>query len=233
MTTEHTVKAFDDELRNLTDQVSCMWRTASRALERAVDALIRKDKAIADDVVLCDLELDTMQKSIEAASVQIIALRQPVAIDLRQVVGALRMATDLERVGDLAKNIAKRVAIIEASPKHHVVPAGFTALAEAAKAQLEKGMTAFEMDDADEASQVRMRDDRIDVLYNGLFRELLTYMMEDQRSISQCVHLLFCAKNLERVGDHATNLAETIEYIITGGDVSTDRPRAETVVAME
>ncbi|KSV62233.1 hypothetical protein N185_37350 [Sinorhizobium sp. GW3] len=233
MTTKHTVRAFDDELQNLTQQILYMGRMAAHLLSRAIASLLNNDTSIADEVVVSDLQLDAMQRSIETRSVEIIALRQPVADDLRRLVGVMRMANDLERVGDLAKNIAKRVEIIEASLKHTVVSAGFLPLADAVKDQLSKAMMAFETDDAHEASKVRLSDAQIDVLYNGLFRELLTYMMEDQRLITACAHLLFCAKNLERVGDHATNLAETVEFIVTGDDHSNDRPRAETVIPVE
>lgn len=233
MTIDHTIRAFDEELQDLTGQVSAMGRIAAALVEKSVNALIENDKTLADDVVKADLQLDAMQRTAETAAVQIIARRQPVANDLRRIVGAMRMVSNLERVGDLAKNIAKRAAIMDASLNRGVVSAGFSTLAEAAKSQLAGALDAFQNNDAETACQIRLQDEHIDVLYNGLFRELLTYMMEDQRSITLCAHLLFCAKNLERIGDHATNLAETVEYIVTGDDVSADRPRVDTVVAME
>lgn len=226
---EHTSHAFEQELGDLTQKVSSMGTVARQLLDEAVAALLAGDKVLAARVIESDRELDLAQREIESLAVQMIARRQPMADDLRAIVAAMRMVADLERVGDLGKNIAKRTVAIQSSLERRVVSSGVESLAQAAKEQVEAVMKAFEHRDADAARAVRLGDERIDVLYTALFRELLTYMMEDPRSITLCAHLLFCAKNLERVGDHATNLAETVEYAITGDSPPVDRPKGVTV----
>jgi phosphate transport system protein len=151
------------------------------------------------------------------------------ALDLREIMGALRISNDLERVGDMAKNIAKRVTVLNGSnivAKQLVI--GVEHLAEIALEQLKDVLDAFTLRDQAAALRVRDRDDEIDALYTSLFRELLTYMMEDPRNITFCTHLLFCAKNIERIGDHATNIAETVHFVVTGTQLSDERQRSDT-----
>lgn len=229
--TDHTIHAFDDELAALRTSVADMGALAERLLRDAVSALLESNATLAADVVRDDHELDLGQREIEALAVQMIARRQPVADDLRHIVSAMRMASEIERIGDLAKNIAKRASILQAPLDRRSVSAGVQHLSKAALGQLSAVLRSFANADVEAARAVRASDERIDDLYMSLFRELLTYMMEDPRSITVCAQLLFCAKNLERVGDHATNLAETIDYALSGEVPTLDRPRGATVVA--
>lgn len=214
--TEHTVTAFDDDLKSITSKINEMGGYAESMVEQAVQALVRGDLVLAGSVVADDVALDNLQYKLDELVVLTIARRQPMALDLREVVGALRMASDLERVGDMGKNIAKRTKEVTdfAHPKQ--VLRGLEHLTSLALEQLRNVLDAYVNKDVDKAREVLARDDEIDQVYTSLFRELLTYMMEDPRNISFCTHLLFCAKNIERVGDHATNIAETILYIVTG-----------------
>jgi phosphate transport system protein len=156
-----------------------------------------------------------------------IARRQPMARDLREIIAAIRISTDLERVGDLAKNIAKRVVALQGQIQPKKLVHGVEHIAELSLAQLKNVIDAYSVRDLDVAHQVWARDDEIDALYTSLFRELLTYMMEDPRNITFCTHLLFCAKNIERIGDHATNIAETVHYLITGTTLVDERPKRD------
>lgn len=229
--TDHTIHAFDDELSALRTSVANMGSLAERLLRDAVAALLESNTALAADVVRDDYQLDIAQREVEALAVQMIARRQPVADDLRQIVSAMRMASEIERVGDLAKNIAKRASVMQAPLDRRSVSAGVQHLSKAALGQLSTVLQSFIDGDIEVARAVRASDGRIDDLYMSLFRELLTYMMEDPRSITVCAQLLFCAKNLERVGDHATNLAETIDYALSGEVPALDRPRGATITA--
>ena len=203
----HTIASYDTDLKELDALVSEMADDAVSALEDAAKALATGDVALAQTVIAADAEMDRLQHSIEGKAVSTIATRQPVAIDLRQIISTIRIANDLERIGDLAKNVAKRVI----------------AMGE----QLQNVTVAYRNRDDAMALEVWRSDGAIDTLHTSLFRELLTYMMEDPRSIGVCAHLLFCAKNLERVGDHATNIAETTHYMIMGDMLSSDRPKAD------
>jgi phosphate transport system protein len=214
--TDHTVTAFDDDLRLITRKVTEMGGYAESIVAQAVHALMRGDKTMADSIIAQDLVLDTLQHELDEHAFVVIARRQPMALDLREIIGALRMAGDLERIGDMGKSIAKRTKEVAdiAFPKK--VFHGLEHLNQLALEQLKNVLDAYVHKDVEKAREVIARDDEIDQVYTSLFRELLTYMMEDPRNITFCTHLLFCAKNIERIGDHATNLAETIEYIITG-----------------
>lgn len=229
--TEHTIHAFDEELAALRSSVANMGTLAERLLGDGVSALLDSNTALAADVVRDDFQLDIAQREIEALAVQMIARRQPVADDLRHIVGAMRMASEIERIGDLAKNIAKRASVLQAPLDRRSVSAGVQHLSKAALGQLSRVLKSFDESDIEAARSVRASDERIDDIYMSLFRELLTYMMEDPRSITVCAQLLFCAKNLERVGDHATNLAETIDYALSGEVPALDRPRGATITA--
>jgi phosphate transport system protein len=182
---------------------------------------------------VADRAVDTLQHEIEERAVQTIARRQPMAVDLREIVSAMRIANDLERVGDLAKNVAKRVVAIGEQRSPVTLAAGLESLSLRVADQLEAVLKAYRNRDATAALAVWEADDAIDALFTSLFRELLTYMMEDPRSIGYCTHLLFCAKNLERVGDHATNIAETAHFVITGQVIATERPKADGSIAIE
>ena len=176
----------------------------------------------ADDAVL-----DEGQREIDDKAIVIIARRQPMATDLREIIGAIRISADLERVGDLAKNIAKRVVAVTEGRQPTSLFRGIDALAEPGAAPAQGSARRLRSRSVDKIGFVRDRDDQIDAMYTSLFRELLTYMMEDPRNITPCTHLLFCAKNIERIGDHATNIAETIYYIVTGEQMPAERPKGD------
>ncbi|MDX2264567.1 MAG: phosphate signaling complex protein PhoU [Hyphomicrobiales bacterium] len=224
---EHIVKAFEDELKALDSQIAKMGGLAEEALGRAILALDRRDPEIAEQAIRDDKAIDDLERLVEEQAISIIARRQPMALDLRQIVTAIRVASDLERIGDLSKNIAKRALAVAAEPHPKQVMLGIKHIGLSALEQLKNVLNAYSSRDADKAMKVWLRDERIDNMYNSLFRELLTYMMEDPRNIGICTHLLFGAKNIERIGDHATNIAETIHYLVHGAAISEDRPKGD------
>ena len=224
---QHTVTSYDDELKNLASRVAEMGGLAETMVNDAVSALVRKDSDQAQKIVQTDKRLDQLQAELEEIAVLIIARRQPVAQDLRDIVAAMRISNDLERVGDLAKNIAKRVIAIDDSFNSKRFALGVEHMAELAQQQLKSVLDAYAERDAEAAEAVRAQDDEIDAIYTSIFRELLTYMMEDPRQISICAHLLFCAKNIERIGDHATNIAENVTYMVTGSQPQDERPKVD------
>jgi phosphate transport system protein len=228
MASEHTAKAFDSDLQELTRLVAEMGGLVERMITESVDALVRRDVALGKRVVAADLEIDRLQHAIEERAVLTIARRQPMAIDLREIVGALRIASDLERIADLAKNIAKRVIVMNGALSLPKVSGGFDAMARLALERVKQVLDAYSQRDVAAALEVWKADGDVDALYNSLFRELLTYMMEDPRNIGSCTHLLFCAKNLERIGDHATNIAETVYYMVNGVTLADERPKLDT-----
>ncbi|KPL52507.1 phosphate signaling complex protein PhoU [Prosthecomicrobium hirschii] len=225
---EHTVRSYDQELKMLAGKIAEMGGLAEGLVADSVTALVRMDTALAQKVILTDVRLDRLQREVEEKAILIIAKRQPMAMDLREIVAALRISNDLERVGDMAKNIGKRVIAINTNFGAKKLVIGVEHLADIALEQLKDVLDAFTARDDERALQVRKRDDEIDALYTSLFRELLTYMMEDPRNITICTHLLFCAKNIERIGDHATNIAETVHYVVTGEQLIEDRPKGDT-----
>ena len=205
-----------------------MGRLVKQQIEDATEAMRRHDIAFAEQVAAADRRLDAAQRKIEDLAVTTIARRQPVAVDLRELVGAMRMSVDLERIGDFAKNIAKRVAAL--SNNFHIdgVMPQLELMVQQVINQLSCVLESYERRDVSKALEVWRKDQDIDALNNSLFRTLLTHMMEDPRSISSCTHLLFCAKNIERMGDHITNIAEAIYYIVEGHEVEEERPKADT-----
>ena len=221
----HIVTAFDAELSGLRGAIAEMGGLAEKMLADATAALVRDDAALAQNVIAADPRLDTLQREVEENGILIIARRQPLAVDLREIVSAIRIAGDLERAGDLAKNIGKRVLAITGRTHPRRVVAGVRHMSDLALGQLKDVLDAYAGNDVAAATAVWRRDGDIDALNNSLFRELLTYMMEDPRSISFCTHLLFCAKNIERIGDHSTNIAETVHYLVTGEPLSGERPK--------
>ncbi|MBT9292078.1 phosphate signaling complex protein PhoU [Prosthecodimorpha staleyi] len=225
---EHTVRSYDQELKMLAGKIAEMGGLAEGLVADSVTALVRMDTVLAQKVILTDARLDRLQREVEEKAILIIAKRQPMAMDLREIVAALRISNDLERVGDMAKNIGKRVIAINTNFGAKKLVIGVEHLADIALEQLKDVLDAFTARDDERALQVRKRDDEIDALYTSLFRELLTYMMEDPRNITICTHLLFCAKNIERIGDHATNIAETVHYVVTGEQLVEDRPKGDT-----
>ena len=230
---DHTVKSFDQELKDLAARISEMGGIAESMLARAVESLVKGDVRLADSVIQSDTRLDTLERDVAERAILTIARRQPMADDLRFIVSSIKLAADIERIGDLAKNISKRVKVLDQPFLHKSLVAGITHLGDLALERLHQVLDAYANRDVEAALDVWRRDEDIDALHNSLFRELLTYMMEDPRSISVCTHLLFCAKNIERMGDHSTNIAETIHYLATGHPLTQDRPRQGAVPGSE
>lgn len=229
---EYTVRTYGDELAQLTAEVARMGGLAEAQVADAVDCVARRDVALAQAVVARDERLDLMQREIERRSIRIIALRQPMAVDLRRTVSAIKLALELERTGDMAKNIAKRALVLADAEPMSPLTRSVERMGRLVVSRLKSVLDAYTARDLEAATAVWRSDDDIDEHYNSLFRELLTYMMGDPRTIGACAHLLFIAKNLERVGDHATNLAEIIHFEITGEDlIAAQRPKWESVDA--
>jgi phosphate transport system protein len=222
---EHTVKSFDVELETLDRYIAEMGGIAEKMLADAMDALAGMNVELAQRVVSSDPRLDLLQRTVEEFAVHTIAKRQPLAVDLREIVGAIRISADLERVGDLAKNIAKRAALIAGEMRIPRSVVGLRSMHDVAATQLNDVLDAYAQRDPERAKAVWKRDAELDSLEDSVFRDLLTFMMEDPRNITFCTHLLFCSKNLERVGDHTTNIAETVVYIVTGESLPVERPR--------
>ena len=214
---QHIVTSYEDELKGLSRSIAEMGGLAEQLVDQSITALLRSDAALARSVVAADRQIDDLHRQIEERAILVIARRQPMAQDLRETIAAFRIVSDLERVGDLGKNIAKRaLAIQDHAPFSQKLRVGVEHLAELGLQQLGKVLDSYGTRDVAKAREVCARDEEIDAVYTSLFRELLTYMMEDPRNITMCTHLLFCAKNIERIGDHATNIAETVYYLVTG-----------------
>lgn len=230
--TEHTVKAFSVELDALSAEVARMGGLAESMAVDSITAVVKRDAALAQNVIGRDLRVDASQRDLERQVTRLMALRHPVAIDLRETLAAWKIAADLERVGDLAKNIAKRALVLNQSDPVQLARS-VERMGRIACAHLKQVLDSYSQRDVGLALSVWYRDEEIDAHYNSLFRELLTYMMEDPRTIGPCVHLQFIAKNIERIGDHATNIAETIHYLVTGEEITADRPRADDLATRE
>jgi len=213
---EHTVKSYEAELTLLDQRIAQMGGLVEQLLGNAFAALERRDPRLASEAIASDRAIDDLQRDIEEQAISMIARRQPMASDLRRIVATLKVAGDLERIGDLAKNIAKRALAIAPESRPQSLILGQRHMAELAMASLKNVLDAYMSRDDEKALAVWRSDTDIDALYNSVFRELLTYMMEDPRNIGLCTHLLFGAKNIERIGDHATNIAETVHYMVTG-----------------
>lgn len=223
--TEHIVRAYDIEIKDLQGKIAEMGGVAEQMLADAMDAISRRDTRLAQQIIIADARLDNLQRDVEERAILTIARRQPMAVDLRDVVSTIRIANDIERVGDLVKNIAKRIVAMEGQFPPQKLLTGLNHMSLLALEQFKSVIDAYTQRDVDQALGVWKRDGDVDNLYTSLFRELLTYMMEDPRNISFCTHLLFSAKNIERVGDHATNIAETVYYLVTGETLAVERPK--------
>jgi phosphate transport system protein len=226
---EHIVKSYEEELNHLTAEVARMGGLAEAQVADAIAAVVRRDVAMAEAVVARDERLDAMEADIERKVIRMIALRQPMANDLRRTISAMKIAGNLERVGDMAKSIAKRLLVVVESEPMTPLNRSIQRMGKLVGQRLKEVLDAYTSNDIDRAIGVWSRDNEVDEHYNSLFRELLTYMMGDPRTISPCAHLLFVAKNLERIGDHATNIAEIIHYDITGETMASERPKTEAV----
>ena len=229
---EHIVKSYEDELNTLGAACVRLGGLAESQLGDAVDAVVRRDPALATKVLQQDDRLDEIEADVEQKAIRLIALRQPMANDLRKTMAAMKIASNLERCGDLAKNIAKRTMVLSDIEPMPALSRSIERMGRLVETRLKEVLDAYISNDPDRAMNVWRRDHEVDEHYNSLFRELLTYMMGDPRTITACAHLLFVAKNLERIGDHATNIAEIVHYEITGEQVSpADRPRADDLRA--
>jgi len=225
--TRHTITAFEDELRELKSLISRMGGLAESALAASIDALLKRDVDMARKVIDEDKRIDNLEREIETQAIEILARRQPVADDLREIVSTLKISSDLERIGDYAKNIAKRATVINQSPPLKPISV-IPEMTRIARKMINDVLDAFIERDAAKALAVWQHDEQIDELYNSLFRELLTYMMESPSAITPCTHLLFVAKNIERVGDHITNIAEIVHYVARGEMIDAARPKSDT-----
>ena len=223
----HIVKSYDAEFSELDRITAEMGGLAEKLLADAFAALSRRDPRLAESAAASDREIDRLERQLQERAITLIAKRQPMANDLRHVMTVLKIGADLERVGDLAKNIAKRALAL--SPENHpkTLMSGLGHMTELALRQLKDVLDAFGTRDAARAVAVWRGDASLDALYNSVFRELLTYMMEDPRTIGLCTHLLFAAKNIERIGDHTTNIAENIHFFVTGAVHSDERPKGD------
>jgi phosphate transport system protein len=229
---EHIVKAFDSELQLLDKRVAQMGGLAERLLAHSFDALSRRDPKLAEEAVANDRSIDTLERDLQEQTILMIARRQPVATDLRHIMTVLKIAGDLERIGDLAKNIAKRALAVSGENHPKSLMTGLKHMTELALHQLKDALDSYIERDAEKALAVWRHDEKIDAMYNSLFRELLTYMMEDPRNIGLCTHLLFGAKNIERIGDHTTNIAENVYYLVHGRAIADDRPKGDDTSSM-
>jgi phosphate transport system protein len=229
---EHIVRSYDQELELLDKKIAQMGGQVEQLLARGFDALERRDPQLAEEIVGEDRKVDALEGEIQDLTIQMIARRQPMAIDLRHIMTVLKIAGDLERTGDLAKNIAKRALAVSGENHPKPLMTGLKHMVELAMSQLKDVLDAYAERDGEKAVAVWRRDERIDAMYNSLFRELLTYMMEDPRNIGLCTHLLFAAKNIERVGDHTTNIAEDVHYLVHGAPLADDRPKGDDTASM-
>jgi phosphate transport system protein len=226
MASEHIVKAYEEELRKLSNTVAEMGGLAESQLGGAIQAVSERDSELAARVVEGDTKVDQLERDLDNLAIRLLALRQPVARDLREIFAALKMASDIERIADYAANVAKRSIALSQTPPVRPVFA-LPRMAQFAQLLIKDVLDAYVERDAEKAYEVWTRDAELDEMYSSLFRELLTYMMEDPRSIGPCTHLLFMAKNIERIGDHATNIAENLYYLVNGAPLDQLRPKGD------
>jgi len=224
---DHIVKSFDEDLKRLNNVIAEMGGLAEAQLTRAVESLVRRNSELATQVVQDDKRIDTLETEVGQMTVRMLALRQPMAQDLREVIAAVKIASDVERIGDYAKNIAKRAIVLSTYAPMKPV-ASIPRMSQLALQIIKGVLDAYIEKDAEGARAAWRRDEEVDEMYNSVFREMLTYMMEDPRNIGPCTHLLFIAKNIERIGDHATNVAEIVYYLVHGRGLDEERPKGDT-----
>jgi phosphate transport system protein len=225
---DHTARAFDADLQEITRKVAEMGGLAERQIGDATQALVDRDTELAERVISTDPTIDALQHEIEEKAILTIARRQPMAVDLREIVGAMRVCNDLERIGDHAKHIGKRVVALEDDSYPPKLIRGVAHMATLVAALLKQVLDAYASRDLQGALAVWNGDEEVDALCTSLYRELITYMMEDPRNITFCMHLMFCAKDIERIGDHATNIAETVYFMIEGRLITDQRPKGDS-----
>lgn len=230
-TSSHIVTSFDDELKELRSLILRMGGLAETQLASAIQAVTRMDAHLAEQVIAADKKIDALDRQVGELCTRMLALRQPMAVDLRAILTSLKVAGGLERIGDLAKNLAKRsLALNNRPPPAEIF--GFKRMARLVEAMIKDVLDAYSEQDLEKAIDVWHRDEEVDALYNSLFRELLTYMMEDPRTITAGTHMMFMAKNIERMGDHATNIAEDVHYMISGDSIEDERPKGDVTSTM-
>jgi phosphate transport system protein len=223
---DHIVKSFTEQLDALSNALAQMGGLAETQLMNAIEAIAKRDTKLAEAAIGTDERVDRIQQAVEDQALKVLALRQPMAVDLRTTLAAIKIAYELERIGDLAKNIGKRALVLNREPPIRLTQS-LARMGRQSLTQLKTVLDAYSDRNAEAAKSVWRQDEEIDELYNSLFRELLTYMMEDPRTIGLCTHLLFVAKNIERAGDHATNIAETVYNMVTGDYLRVERPKAD------
>jgi phosphate transport system protein len=229
---EHTIRAFDADLQGLARMISEMGGLAEKQVVDAIESLDKHDVAMARRIIADDAKINALQHAIEEKVILTIARRQPMAADLREIVAALRISNDLERIGDLAKNIAKRVSVLGDEIPLRQVMRGIEHMADLALVALKNVLDSYARRDIESAVAVWSGDEEIDAVNNSLLRELLTYMIEDPRNIGICIHLMFCIKNIERMGDHATNIAEIVYFMVEGKMLPDDRPKGDITTSI-
>jgi phosphate transport system protein len=228
MASEHTLKRFDEELERLNATLNEMGGLTESQFTRALEAVRERDTEVAEQVIADDARVDALDLAVQEQTVKLLALRQPMAIDLRVVLSSIKVAAALERIGDYAKNTAKRSIVLTQGAAPATAVTGIDRLGRLVRTALKDVLDAFADDNVEKAHDVWQRDEEIDHVYTGLFRELLTYMMEDPRTITSCTHLLFMAKNIERAGDHVTNIAELVSFRKTGQTFAEVRPKGSS-----
>lgn len=224
---EHIVTAYSEELQTLAQSIAEMGGQVEVAIENGTRALLKLDRELADITIIADQRIDDMQRKIDDMAVSMIARRQPMASDLRAIITAIHVANDLERIGDMAKQLARRSLKLEGINLQPTFYNGVKNMTALVLRQVKDALDAYANRDAPASIDVCNRDDEVDAMHTSLFRELLTYMLEDPRNITTCTHLLFCAKNLERVGDHATNIAERAYYLATGRQLTAEEQQLQ------
>lgn len=232
MVAEHIIKSYDQELERLDNTIAEMGGMAESQLAAAIEAVSKRDSDLASAVIENDTKVDELEHEVEGLVVRLLALRQPMARDLRQIVAALKTSTDLERICDYAANVAKRSIVLNQTAPVKPVYA-LPRMGALCQAMIKDMLDAYVARDADRALAVWLRDEELDEMYTSLFRELLTYMIEDARNITPCTHLLFMAKNLERIGDHTTNIAETLYFLVHGRPLAQIRPKRDRTTLAE
>lgn len=225
---EHTLKRFDEELERLNATINEMGGLAESQFTKALDAVSDRDTVLAEQVIAEDARVDALDNAVQEQTVKLLALRQPMAVDLRVVLSSIKIAAALERIADYAKNTAKRSLLLTQGTAPPSAVAGIDRLGRLVRTALKDVLDAFADEDVAKAHDVWQRDEEIDLVYTGLFRQLLTYMMEDPRTITSCTHLMFMAKNIERAGDHVTNIAELISFRKTGQNFQEARPKGSS-----
>ena len=223
---KHIVSAFDQDLQGISSRIAEMGGLAEEQLGSAIEALQTRDSELAAEVIRSDKRLDRMEAQLEKTAVEVVALRQPMAQDLREVIAALKIASALERIGDLAKNVSKRTMILNQSGPVRVM-SSVVRMGKQTRTLMAEALDAYTARDTALSVSVWKRDVEIDEMHNSIFRELITYMMEDPRTIGYATHLMFAAKNMERIGDHCTNIAENIYYVVHGRPLAGERPKGD------